>query len=311
MHARTGALRVYLDRPWFSSGNGELLGVVFAETLEPDASLLDFVTEWGVDPIWGVNPDPQAGRLPGWTPQLKDFIGYQAHATRCFPTEFESNPSPGRTVGVVGYEVTYDKQRQLWFSDIQIDPQTAYYPFVRLALVRFQPNSLFPPIDVSFSLDSPASFLDARISQVAISDFAQLTPNRWANVTKIDHKNFNLTITGVTYYAGMEGHSGHSQFKVEVQKRWGDAEKELGWITKIEIKPEDFTVDTRKGITTWTAAVHIPESTIIHTYQLLIQEFEMFYGDGIPDSKESGKQYRDPNAPRPVERLVFADTFEL
>jgi IPT/TIG domain len=44
-----GGVRVYLERPWFSSGDGEMLSVVLADPAEypPDDSLRPFVTHWG------------------------------------------------------------------------------------------------------------------------------------------------------------------------------------------------------------------------------------------------------------------------
>ncbi|MGH8597265.1 MAG: hypothetical protein ACREXT_11470, partial [Gammaproteobacteria bacterium] len=56
-----GGLRIYLDRPWYSSGNGELLGIVFLEGIEfltLADSLKPLVTQWGADPIWDANPAP-------------------------------------------------------------------------------------------------------------------------------------------------------------------------------------------------------------------------------------------------------------
>ena len=56
-----GGLRIYLERPWYSSGDGELLGVVFldgAEFLTLADPLKPLVTQWGADPIWGGQPAP-------------------------------------------------------------------------------------------------------------------------------------------------------------------------------------------------------------------------------------------------------------
>jgi hypothetical protein len=44
-------------------------------------------------------------------------------------------------VTVVGFAVHFDESRGLWYSDIELDTEDAYFPFVRLALVRYQPNS--------------------------------------------------------------------------------------------------------------------------------------------------------------------------
>src|SRR5205814_3435976 len=53
-----GGLRIYVDRPWYSSGVDELLGVTlwnFANG-QPDDDARQrwkpFVTQWGSDPIW-------------------------------------------------------------------------------------------------------------------------------------------------------------------------------------------------------------------------------------------------------------------
>ncbi len=54
---RGGGLRVYMERPWYSSGDGELLGVI----LRPPQVLIGsdqaeilkkYTSEWGMDPIW-------------------------------------------------------------------------------------------------------------------------------------------------------------------------------------------------------------------------------------------------------------------
>src|SRR6185369_6347230 len=45
-------LRVYLSRPWFSSGVGELLGVVIPKDSSPTDAARRYISEWGADPIW-------------------------------------------------------------------------------------------------------------------------------------------------------------------------------------------------------------------------------------------------------------------
>src|SRR6266545_503363 len=57
---RGGGLRVYLNRPWNTSGYGEMLGVVVPSAAfvddpmtKPSAQpLKNFVTQWGNDPVW-------------------------------------------------------------------------------------------------------------------------------------------------------------------------------------------------------------------------------------------------------------------
>lgn len=148
-------LRVYLDRPWFSSGDGELLGVVIRgdnarfDTIAP--ALLPFVTQWGRDPIWDSG-------TPSAQSRVSDFPAAVANETVALLEQ------PGTLVQVVGHRVHFDAGRKLWYCDIELNPGTTYMPFVRLALVRYQPNAL----------------AEAKVSKVMLAEFAQVLPRRRA-----------------------------------------------------------------------------------------------------------------------------------
>jgi hypothetical protein len=168
-------LRVYLDRPWFSSGDGELLGVVIAHGnhdgghrnhpgfsplvfgddggafVDIDPALVPFVTQWGRDPLWD-------SRMPSATSRVHDFPAAVAIDSVALLE------APGAMVWVVGHRVHYEKSRQLWYCDIELDPGATYMPFVRLALVRYQPNAIE----------------GAKISKVVLAEFAQVLPRRSA-----------------------------------------------------------------------------------------------------------------------------------
>jgi hypothetical protein len=148
-------LRVYLDRPWFSSGDGELLGVVIRGNEVAfkgiEASMLPFVTQWGRDPIWDSG-------APSTQSRVSDF-----------PAAVASEPvtlleAPDTMVWVVGHRVHFDAARQLWYCDIELNPGATYMPFVRLALVRYQPNAIE----------------QAKVSKVVLGEFAQVLPRRSA-----------------------------------------------------------------------------------------------------------------------------------
>lgn len=47
---RSPAPRIYLDRPWFNSGDGELLGVILA--FGNDAIVAEEVRQWAADPVF-------------------------------------------------------------------------------------------------------------------------------------------------------------------------------------------------------------------------------------------------------------------
>ena len=63
-------LRVWLDRPWFSSGDGELLGVVIFKDggrfTDIPKEFQPLVTQWGVDPFWDSS-------LPKTLTRVSDF----------------------------------------------------------------------------------------------------------------------------------------------------------------------------------------------------------------------------------------------
>ena len=150
-------LRVYLERPWFSSGDGELLGVVLlagAFNTIPEA-MMPFVTQWGLDPLFDT-------ALPKALGQPGDFSARVAS---------ESVPLVENSAGVqvVGHRVQWDDTRRLWYCDIELDAGfRTYMPFVRLALVRYQPHAIS----------------GMKVSRVTLAEFAQLLPRRAAVLTR-------------------------------------------------------------------------------------------------------------------------------
>jgi hypothetical protein len=167
-----GGLRVWLERPWNVSGYGEMLAVVL-----PPAGLAGdrrTVTQWGNDPIWqsafvpGVAPGPGAFPLArrkgdpsgSWLPP-----GAPATEADQPPGAFRVDlglPGSHAPVVVAPHDVTYDPERGLWFCDIEIDSGAAYWPFVRLALARYQ----------------PCSTDGAHLSEVVLADVMQLAADR-------------------------------------------------------------------------------------------------------------------------------------
>jgi len=167
-----GGLRVYLDRPWFSSGEGELLGVVLWQCSPPPHAaftafqtpdfLKPYVTQWGIDPLWDAPPPPSQA-----TPLLDHFRNAVVKETELTLEELSPAPNvlsqmPNVPLAVAGHSVGYDNDRKLWFCDIELDSGVAYFPFIRLALARFQPKSL----------------PDAHLSRAVLSDFAPLVFDR-------------------------------------------------------------------------------------------------------------------------------------
>jgi hypothetical protein len=203
---RGGGLRVYLDRPWFASGYGEMLGVVlppagFAGDPNKDPvsqPLKNFVTQWGNDPIWKspyvggaapgqadfplhrMQPDP-SGK---WVPKFAAGTKEHDQPNAAFKTTGLRPPAlkdENISVTVAPHDVFYDEERRLWYADIEVEAGQAYYPFIRLALARYQPISV----------------TNAHLSDVVLADFMQLVPDRWLNVTQTgDPRTRRVTVSG-------------------------------------------------------------------------------------------------------------------
>lgn len=143
---RQCGLRVWLSRPWCTSGVGEKLGIICtrigaADVLDPNVSTIP------QDPA-------HATRLP--MPLLvSSFIG----AVPVQNIDFGRN----QTYDLAVFEPRRDPlTRDAWYCDIEFETSESYFPFVRLELVRYQPNSL----------------PDCKVSSIVMTTFLQLLPDR-------------------------------------------------------------------------------------------------------------------------------------
>jgi hypothetical protein len=339
-----GGLRVYMERPWYSSGEGELLGVVTLRPprrVRPDlviageavavervggvlhtarmtsaevgviaelpyvmaldalaASAQPFVTTWGRDPVWAsLDPKPIA---------LHTDFSRRTKASRSGLSIMEA---PGATVAVAAHEVSYDPDRELWYSDIEVAAGHSYFPFIRLALARFQPSSLD----------------GAHLSPVVITDFAQLIADRTATVS-VSGSQATVTVSGVTAYNIMA--TGISPFSplppgapdptrsrkltVTLQSRAAGSKSDLAWNDDSEtylnpVKRRGLV--TKKLTETWSGKISIPEGVAgLGTHRLLIQEHEFFATDADLDIHPQVSHYYRLYS---RSRVVYVDTFDI
>ena len=273
-----GALRVYLDRPWLSSGEGELLAAVLNGCAPPPGTdpgfqipdfLKGYVTQWGMDPIWSAAPPPtQAMPLP------EHFINAVAVGTELTLDELSNEPFI--PFSAVGHTVTYDDThgRSLWYCDIQMDMGEAYFPFVRLALARYQPQSI----------------ANAHLSRVVLADFIQLLPDRAASITfdPIDPTAVQLAVNGVTY----TGPGAASMTATIEMQPPGSGDRAWIPVSSISMTPHIFGGPD----TLWTAQITLPAARGSRSFRIVVQEFEIY----TRDSQGSQQQ-----------RLVYADILNL
>lgn len=214
-HVREGGcFRVWLKRPWFSSGPDERLAIVCwpADTFDknfdkssvfsalrsvnktfrdPAPSLEKFVTRWGLDPLWAAPVSATLNTIPpeAFRRHVCDVASLPMRTKQdaCFPKldlakclavrdQIESYQGDPAEVVLVLYEPLYDDASRRWYVDIQIDEKYAYYPFLRLALARYQRYAL-PGME---------------LSDILVQEFVQLPPTR----------KTQLTVRGQTREAG-------------------------------------------------------------------------------------------------------------
>lgn len=273
-------LRVYLERPWYSSGDEEKLGVILREfpNIPPNDPLKPFATQWGTDPIW-------ASPLPTSFPKATDF-----KLAKVVQAGLTLDEVPNVKVGAVGHDVEYDPERKLWFCDIEIDTGKSYFPFVRLGLARFQPNSL----------------PDAHLSRVVLADFAQLTPDRAASVSFDSPNSLSVTVSGFGYrtssfeaeaanpnnIASPQVHGNKMRISLEAQRFGTD----LGWVPVPRSEVILSPTDAAGGLTVWKGKMELSASMGNTRLRLVIREYETFIGG--PEAHIE-------------ERVVYADVLEF
>lgn len=291
-----GGLRVYMERPWFSSGEGELLGVLLYDYI--NGSQVDreawkaYVTQWGADPAW------QAPGVP-FLPEIYSFPNALAHeASLTLPGR-----APGR-VRVVGFPAQFDYESQRWFADLTIDTQSlAYTPFIRLALARYQPHAL----------------PDAKLSTVMLADYAQLTPDRSAVLTADPYhpRRLRLTVSGpapsgpapvITGAKPTVPVTTPTLVTVTLQQRSHLVNNELDWE---DAPPTAGTVTSQPqagmpALVRWTGSIEFPGIVEPGELRVLVREYEYLPANYTINERKGRQIHREQ-----PKRLIYAETFAI
>ena len=243
---RTVVARVYVERPFLLSGDRETIGVVlFDPTSGKNPSDQNFVSRWGADPTRSIT-----------TPILQNEL---SEANLCEPgpqIEFCAL-AEGDKARVKPCHIQYSPERKLWFTDIPINTQHANAPFIRLAIVRWQPDALSGPGE-------------ARCSQVVITEFMQISPDRWVSVQKINHSTYAVAISGA-----FAGNPANKCLELTLYKRWYALGHDTGW-RKI-LSSDDFVYHPATdgtGISAWSTQLQTPKSAYVAKYRILLTEQE-------------------------------------
>ena len=294
-------VRILLARPWFSSGDGELLAVLTAppENYPPDDGHRTYLSHWGADPVWRTDEVP---------PLTRDQLAGEARVAG----EFQANLAEvtSSVAHVVAYQVSFDQARGLWAVDVELDPGTTYRPLVRLALARYQASSL-PGLE---------------LSRVALTDQIQCLPDRAITVDPVpgDADTIAIQVDGPTYVAGSWPGAPNipadafdilgvspvpTLIDVAVQQRIPGTSGDVGW----RPAPADLLVSvtatnatlvygrTDPSAPLWSGTVTVPADRQPGEYRILITEREHFSTDTI--ASYSYKQVVDPDPDGPPGHL--------
>jgi hypothetical protein len=207
---------------------------------------------------------------------------------------------------VAGHEVFFDPSRGAWYCDIELDLGGSYFPFVRLALARYQPMSL----------------VDAHLSRVIQTDFMQVVPDRTAVVERTAGGGATVNVHGyaarnilgpvtplpqVFYDFGqIDPDAPNTVIRASVERRVPGIPGDLGW----ERLGTDVTLAANPSgyHVTWTGDLSLPEGAFEDgRHRILLTEIETFPRDLLANDATSATSPLDFVR----ERVVYADAFEL
>jgi len=306
-HIRTGSIRVYVKRPWYSSGDDERLGVVLApkgSNIGGSASLARYCTVWGMDPVFAA-PALNNSNYP-----TRDNFPYAADYDTVRLAE-----DNGTMVDIAAFAVNYDQDKQLYFFDIPVNILSAYFPFVKLSVVRYQRNSL------------RISGTDVCISKLVSADWMQVVPAREASIIINPGKgnDFTVTLTGIApfgtgnpRYLMADNEGTRTRIRVQVQNAVIPLSE--GALISVDapspgttIWEKDFDISLsalKNGQIAFSTAVQLDRQWAGRPYRVLITEYELHQFDPLRTVQLTKIGEMRGEAPLEwSERLVFMDMF--
>ncbi len=340
-HVRRAGVRIYLERPWFSSGDGELLAVLLApadgrraenplglllpgnDSFGPeqeDQSGFPFVSKVGGDPVWFAAEVKNRALQPLQLDDMMDLVGWddrdEPGRPVATPAELLSLPAFGTTYGVhaLGYRPQYNEERKLWYVDVALDPGQTLWSFVRLAVARYQPHS----VD------------GCHLSAPVRCNFVQLPPERTTSVSRTDGSHVRVVVSGpvgtrAPWYSdpkrgkGFSAAVGDHRFVVaRLQKKDPSIPTDLGWKT---VATQELTIrsaDPGTHQVAWVGELDAgqqvslrqpADGTSSSSWRVTVEEWERFPGDPPPPG--DGVFKLATLAPIWEQRLVHADEVPL
>ena len=300
---RASGLRVYLKRPWFTSGQGEKLGIVVlplgynSPYKQSDTSALNpFVTTWGSDPTKLSAPMPT-----NTFPDKTVFVGVKkGDAGNLYSEDLLSLDENDKIKAtIVAFDVQFDKNKNLHYADFMINYGLSYFPFIRLALTAYQQHSI------------RKDGTDYCLSKLVHADYIQVPPPRATSLKK-NGANITVAISGtLPEFNRNENYLQKVQFVVE--------SIDVPVSENVHITVNDNPIDSYIGFIGPNdinnfAFLHshdfnLPAEYATKPYRVKVFEYEMITTDS---SKDAVTQPTSIYSKLPMkDRLVFADVYEV
>jgi hypothetical protein len=286
--ARVSSLRVYLKRPWHASGEGESLALVFwaeqqgfgpagatpGKFVEKLGQFANYVTRWGTDPVFDsgaveniVPIASVAGGEPTPGPPFKLFL---ASADPSGGGSGANSTPESVMVKIVPFAPALSPEHGDWYCDIRIDPGSAYFPFVQLGLVRYQPHAV---TDHHISTPVPA--------------WAQPMPDREGRISFVgaDRRTVVVELHGIGY-RGMAGRpDAMPRLRIRVMRAFTDGALPAdpggapGWLPVLGADNKEIVHWAKDPITRgaevwWVSRFDLPKPVPGRRYGLELEELE-------------------------------------
>ncbi|MGB2702178.1 MAG: hypothetical protein WBC81_00825 [Chitinophagaceae bacterium] len=291
---RISGLRVYLKRPWYSSGEGEQLAVVL---LFPKISDNIGGSAGATYTTWGTDPAKLSAPLPnGITPRHTDFVNLKSENTDMVGVA----EHPSAKVAVAAFDVKYDEDRQLYYADIMFNAGTAYFPFVRLALAAYQRHSV------------RKNETDCCLSPVVQAEYIQIPAPRASSVEfGASRRNVTVAISGtIARMAQVPEYRSRVDFIIESLDIPASEDTHIS----LDIKPVDIyqyvlkPTDIVNNAFFHSHQFQLPAEYSSKAFRIKVLEYELITYDPLkPNPNPGGVNFGG----MPLkERLVFADVYE-
>ncbi|MBF6339722.1 hypothetical protein IU450_28085 [Nocardia abscessus] len=328
---RRSGVRIWLDRPWYSSGDGEMLAIITTGDSAAAEGNAEKVSLWARDPIL-VGPQLASSQpkldgdnkpLPLTSNEVPVLPAWQQRAVQL---SLDPQNAPGRpllhvvkerksnspddkdnVINAYAYRPEFHRERKRWFVDAVFDSASAIWPFLRLSVARYQPNSI----------------TGMAFSEVVPTDFVQLPPERIGTLSRPEAGQVRVTVTGVTALTNAPGLEMPTQppdrakllellpksrqVVATLQVRNSLSGSDIDWVNVAQVPCELAGVDEQTFKATWSAVLNLEPAQQLLTpgtaqdLRAQVEEYEILSADPHPGEE----------TPTGTTRLVYADHFYL